>query len=428
MKRIILILLLVFTSLNAYSETDPKIYLVTIGPGDDIFLRWGHFAIVIDYKDSKDFLFDYGNFSFSEDDFVENFIKGIMTYFKYRKSANYELGYYKMKNRTITLQELNLTSLQVNLYVNKLQNDIKPENRYYQYDQYYNNCVSQISDFLNELTEGAFYNGTSRLTDRSFRDLSRDYISSNYIYNTIIMFVLGSKVDHNITLKESLFLPDYAMKRADKVMIPDENGGLKPLVKKREVIYESVGRDPVIVNAKPKILINFLVGLILAIISIIIGKIPRLSGIIDITMGVVIGTIGSVLFFMAFFTGHYYIHNNWNLIMVNPITFILLVGGILKLNSKYYKKGVRIITTYIDITLLATVVMLMLKSIGLIQQDNGEIISLIAPILVVNSSFKLLFPYQTGRFRRLFSKPGNSAEASISNSLDESTTVELSSK
>ncbi|WP_187759706.1 DUF4105 domain-containing protein [Thiospirochaeta perfilievii] len=390
MKSKILILLLLFSTFTQLYSSETKIYLATIGPGDDIFLRWGHFAIVVDYPEKKDLLFDYGNFSFSQDEFVPNFIKGIMTYLKLRKSADYELRAYTLENRDIILQELNLTPKQVDIYIEKLLNEVKPENRYYQYDHYYNNCVSQMSDFLDNLTDGEFYKGTSKLTGRSFRDLSRDYVSSNYLYNTLIMFVLGSKVDYNITQKESMFLPDYTAKRADEVYISNGNGGKKPLVRDKIILNRSKGRDPVIVNAKPKVVLNLIIGSILALISLGLSRFRKVSNIMQVLVGLIFGLAGSLLFFMSFFTEHYYIHNNWNLIMINPLTISLFISGVLKLTKRFKNLGYRISSLYIDSTLLLIAFMLVLKATGLIVQGNGEIIALIAPLYLVNSSFKLL--------------------------------------
>lgn len=402
-SKMLLITFLFFSLTQSFSE-QAKIYLVTIGPGDDIYLRWGHFAIIVDYEEKRDLWFDYGNFSFVQEDFVPNFLKGIMTYVKAKKSANFELQNTINENRDITLQELNLTQSQTDIFIQKLFDEIKPENRYYQYDQYYNNCVSQMSDFLDNITDGAFYDGTSVLTGKSLRDLTRDYVSSNYFYNNLIMFVLGSKVEYDITQKESMFLPDYASSWADEVSIKDGNGGLKPLVKNKIEYYKSVDRDPVISHAKPKVSLNLLLGIVLALVSVLISRFKTFSNIIQIILGLTMGIIGSVFFFMAFYTGHYYIHNNWNLIMINPLSIILFIGGILKLSKKLRNLGIKISNLYIDITLILIILMLLGKAIGLIDQTNGEIIVLIAPLYFVNSSYKKLFKGHDGKLSKLFSK------------------------
>lgn len=406
MKYRVILLLLCLFSLKTYAESSPKIYLTTIGPGDELFLRWGHFAIIVDYENRRDLLFDYGNFSFQNEDFVPEFISGIMTYLKLKKSATREIEQYKLANRTITLQELNLTESEVELYIDKLYNDIRPENRFYQYDHYYNNCVSQMIEYLDTVTSGSFFEGTNKFSGRSFRDYSRDYVSSNYFNNLLIMFVLGSKVDDVVTEKEAMFLPDYAMFRAAEVMIPDGNGGEKPLIRETKVLYSSVGRDPVITNAKPKYLINLLIGVFVAIVVWILRRFTLLHIVMNLISGLLLGITGSLLFFMSFFTGHYYIHSNWNLILINPLTLILFISGIFKISRKSRSLGERIENLYIDTTLLFTIAMTVLKSIGLIQQQNGEIILLILPILIIQSSLRLLISY-SGRGVKLSSNPGS---------------------
>lgn len=389
-SKMLVIIFLIFSMATSFAE-QTKIFLVTVGPGDDIYLKWGHFAIIVDYEDKRDLWFDYGNFSFVEKDFVPNFIKGIMWYLKGKKSANFELRKTIQENRDITLQELNLTDEQVDIYIKKLFDEIRPENRYYEYDQYYNNCVSQMSDFLDNLTDGNFYEGTSKLTGKSFRDLSRDYVSSNYLYNTLIMFVLGSKVDYNITEKEAMFLPDYTMRRADEVFIDDGYGGLKPLVKNKIEYNRSIDREPVIFEAKPKIVINLMVGIALALISLLISRFKKFSSIIQTILGLAMGLIGSLLFFMAFFTGHYYIHDNWNLIMINPLSFLIFISGILKLSKRHREFGIKLTRYFIDLTLILILFMIVAKTVGLIYQVNGETIALLLPLFLINSSFKLLF-------------------------------------
>ncbi|MGL1890263.1 MAG: DUF4105 domain-containing protein [Spirochaetaceae bacterium] len=381
---IILISTLTFSKEKKVNPDNAIIYLATIGPGDELFLRWGHFAIIVDYENRKDILFDYGNFSFAKDDFLTQFIRGIMIYSKNRKDADNEIGWYVHDNRSVTLQELNLTPEQVDISIRKLYIDVREENKYYQYDHYYNNCVSQMSDFLDYLTDGAFYKDTEVLTDRSFRDLSRDYVNSNYLNNIFITFLLGSKVEHNITEKEGMFLPDYTKNRANNVLIPDGNGGLKPLIKEEILIYKSEDRDPVIVNSKPRIIESIIIGLLLTGITFVLSRYKLVYSISNTVVGLFGGITGSILFFMAFFTGHYYIHNNWNLILVNPLTFMLFIGGILRLTKKLKSTGDKIIKLYINGSLFLIIGMLIFKALGLIKQDNGEIIALIAPIFLVS--------------------------------------------
>lgn len=393
MKKILILLTLALSFNSIYSQNsieDTKIHLITFGPGDELYFRWGHFGVVVDYPEKKDILYDYGNFNFKQDKFFSNFIKSVLNYSKESISADLVIDLYRRHNRSITLQELDLTTEQKITFIEKLENDVKPGNNLYLYDHYYNNCVSEVINYLNELTAGDFYTGSSKRIGRSFRDLSRDYVNSNYLYNILISLLLGSKVDYNITVKESLFLPDYAANWADQVTLTDD-GGERPLVKSKVEIYKSKGRDEVIPNSKPRVWFSLLIGIVLAIISFLISRTNK-KYIFEIIFGAVFGITGSILFFMSFFTGHYYIHNNWNLIFLNPLSFLLMIGGIIQIRDIHRQKGHQIVQKYIDVTLLLTIVMIVLKVGGLIVQGNSEIIALALPIIFVNSSFKTLLP------------------------------------
>ena len=267
-KFLVIILLLLVSNIYSVENYDNiKIHLVTFGPGNELFLRWGHFGVLVDYLEKRDVLFDYGNFSFEDKSFYSNFIKGIMTYSKCKKYADRVFELYKRDNRTIILQELNLSNKQKEQYIERLNYEVKPQNMHYQYDHYYNNCVSEMINYLDILTDGAFYQGTNIDTSRSFRNYSRDYVYSDYISNIFITLVLGSKVDHSITLKESLFLPYNTMKHAEKVSINTERG-LEPLVKETHILNQSKNRDPVVEDAKPRTIISLLWGIVIAILYI----------------------------------------------------------------------------------------------------------------------------------------------------------------
>lgn len=398
MKRILLLLLTTVILQFSYTDEefkDVNIYMANFGPGDGIPFRWGHFGVMVDYPEDStqnDIIYDYGNFSPTQKNFYTDFISGIMNYYKLSKNAERFLDSYLHENRTILLRELNFTNEQKKQYIEKLNWDILPENRVYQYDQFGNNCVSEVVKDLNIITDGDFLKGTSNKIGRTHRDLVRDYISSNYPINILLNLVMGSKVDYNITEEQSLFLPDYAGYRADEVFLTDSDGNKRPLVKNKVLIYEGIGRDKVITNAKPRIFISIITGLLLAGISVLLSINYKIKAISDILIGLILTFCGSVLFFMSFFTGHYYIHNNWNLLFLNPLSVIIMISAIMRITKKGKTSGQYIYEKFVDTTLLLTVAMIVLKSIGLIVQENSEIILICLPILLVNSSFKTLLP------------------------------------
>ena len=67
--------------------------------------------------------------------------------------ANYTsslLDYYKRQNRSIKEQVLNFNFNENYRLYNYLLNNYKPQNRYYLYDFFYDNCATKIKDVSNK--------------------------------------------------------------------------------------------------------------------------------------------------------------------------------------------------------------------------------------------------------------------------------------
>lgn len=155
-KTLLAILFLSFFAFQAKSNLDYQnleIQLVTISPGEYYWSAFGHSAVRI--KSSKfDRMFGFGYFDFEDEDFFLNFAKGEMQYFLGVVDSNHELSGYKKEGRKVVLQTLKLSASQKQELVDKLMFLAQPENRYYSYDYFLNNCTSKIRDLLDEVTDG----------------------------------------------------------------------------------------------------------------------------------------------------------------------------------------------------------------------------------------------------------------------------------
>ena len=85
------VLLLVICSgtfIQAEAEEDYTVSLVTSGPGSEVYLWWGHIALLVeDHSLDRDYLYDFGVFSFETENFLSNFILGRLWYMSYRSSG-----------------------------------------------------------------------------------------------------------------------------------------------------------------------------------------------------------------------------------------------------------------------------------------------------------------------------------------------------
>ena len=83
-------------------------WLVTFGPGEIYFERFGHNAIWLrEPAAGLDHTFNFGYFDFEQEDFFLRFMRGRMLYFSIAQPANIAFGRYRQNNRSIRAQKLN---------------------------------------------------------------------------------------------------------------------------------------------------------------------------------------------------------------------------------------------------------------------------------------------------------------------------------
>ncbi|HSY76263.1 MAG TPA: DUF4105 domain-containing protein, partial [Bacteroidia bacterium] len=138
----------------AQDSSHIRISLLTCTPGEELYSTFGHSAIRI--VDSSrvhqsdpvlDVVFSYGNFEFLDNSFYLKFIRGKLPYYVDCQSFypdGDDPGFeseYQTTNRGITEQVLNLDSAEKVHIESALFENIKPENKYYKYDFFFDNCT-----------------------------------------------------------------------------------------------------------------------------------------------------------------------------------------------------------------------------------------------------------------------------------------------
>ncbi|HTL29774.1 MAG TPA: DUF4105 domain-containing protein, partial [Tepidisphaeraceae bacterium] len=86
----------------------PSVILITFGPGEIFYEKFGHNAIWIHDPNARypDVAFNYGVFDFQQKNFIWNFIQGRMTYRIEAADALEMIDVYSKSDRSIWLQGL----------------------------------------------------------------------------------------------------------------------------------------------------------------------------------------------------------------------------------------------------------------------------------------------------------------------------------
>lgn len=328
----ILILLSSFSS-SAQDSSHIRISLLTCTPGDELYSIFGHSAIrVIDSSSVEDNVFNYGTFNFDDKNFYLKFARGKLLYFiSTEPFADFQFM-YRATGREITEQVLNLSALEkINLY-HKLLNNLKEENKYYQYDFFFDNCTTRLRDLIVESKHPKPELPAVQPLNTSFRNAIHIYLDSGKQYwsKLGIDILLGARTDRKMTAAEQQFLPDNLM------FAVDSQGPM--LVQSTKKLYK-LDLDP---QTEPWFTpMRFSIGLLLIFVLLSRSKNRHIKSLMNGLDGLfffLVGLLGWILLFMWFYTDHSMTKDNYNLIWAWPthILAAFFVGSRKKIIHTYW--------------------------------------------------------------------------------------------
>ena len=304
--------------LSVYSEVS----IITVGPGDALFEAFGHSAIRV--KDpilKMDMVYNYGTFDFTPD-FYLNFAKGRLLYKLSKRPFNYFLQNNRADKRWMKGQILDLTQQERQVFYQFLEINALPQNAYYNYDPYFDNCATKLRDISQEILKDKIQFEEQYVSqEQSLRQLMSKELPWNTWGSFGINIALGTKIDKIASANEYMYLPDYvylAFKNAKK----NENGVSKPLIKKEESLLNFDEKQVRIKWYNP--LVFFSLFLLITVFTTrkdyIKGKQSRW---LDISIFLITGLLGSLIVFLWFFTDHKITPNNFNILWAFPFNLVI---------------------------------------------------------------------------------------------------------
>ncbi len=393
MPIFILLALGPFTILQGQMMSDSlEIKLVTIEPGDEVPMWWGHTGLIVeDLTTGQSLFYNYGLFSFEQDNFFTNFARGRLIFWVGVWQTELALRFYKSQNRTIRIQVINLPQNLKLEMATFLANNVLPENREYLYDHYYDNCSTRIRDIFDRLTEGQFKKFTANASRFTLRELTRRFTHRGFFMDWLLMFLMNDTIDQPIRQWDDMFLPTELEKYIGLFSYTDTQGHIQKMVKETMPYY--VAKDVYRIPDEPPV--HWPKGLILGTMTGIIGigmaigfakqkkAAARIYGFYYLLLGIWFGIPGTVLFFMALLTDHNVTYYNENLFLANPLTFLLIPLGIgLMINRPW---ALRFTPKIIYLLTVLALILLPLKFVPSFDQANILSIMLILPVWLLNS-------------------------------------------
>jgi len=318
--RLLVMLLLGFQALPVLAQ---EAWLVTYGPGEEVWERFGHNAIWLrDPEQGLDHLYSFGYFEIDRPGFHLDFARGIMKYYGSAASADNEFAFYRRRDRSIRAQKLDLDAGQFHELHGLLHENIFPIPQYYDYDYFFDNCSTWLRDLIDRVVDGQVREQlASRPARLNFRDHIRRYNESRPELHAGLMVLLGPMIDRPRTAWEEGFVPEALSDWLAELSVDG-----RPLVVETEILYTSQ-RHRAPDSPSFQWLPYGLVALLAALpVAIALRSEPGFWPLLPWRVGVLAtGLAGVLVLLMWFASGHQAIDGNRVVLLLNPAWLLLLL-------------------------------------------------------------------------------------------------------
>lgn len=303
-----------------------EVSLITYGPGETYWERFGHDAIELrDTVSGEAINFNYGVFDFDERGFLFNFARGRMHYLMDAAPTEMDQRYYVESGRSVTRQPLVLTAEQASALRDFLLWNLRPENVRYDYDYYADNCTTRVRDALNRALGGILQKQLeARSGGMTYRQQTARLMSAQPWLMLILDLGLGPYADQPLNAWQESFLPIVLEHELAHTQVSDGQGGMRPLAQDGQLI--SPNRLAVPPDQAPDLRLPLaLAGLVFAALLIFAARFwPIGLALLGSAYLIAAGIVGVLLLVLWTLTTHHSAWANANLLLFNPLAFALL--------------------------------------------------------------------------------------------------------
>ncbi len=290
--------------------------VITCGAGNDFYTTFGHSAIRIqDTARGIDWVYNYGTFDFDTPHFYWQFARGRLNYCLSRSRMENFMAVYDYEQRAVWEQKLNFTPQEVNNLFVALEWNFLPENRFYQYDFFRDNCATRVRDMV-EAANGKRTIGFDDWEDYSYRYWLHEATSGGCLewWTIGVDLLLGLPADHVCDKSESMFYPMCMMWLFNNATRDGD-----PLVQPTEKLMQDI-RPPLHRSFPPMVVF----ALIFAVVAVASWR-GWWRRWMDSVLFVIAGILGLFLLFMWFGTDHYCTAWNLNILWASPLLILIAI-------------------------------------------------------------------------------------------------------
>jgi hypothetical protein len=338
-----------------------RVDLYTVGPGGDLFSKFGHAALCVSGGDppAEGVCYNYGTSDFSRPIGLGwEVVRGRSRFWVSVSDLPDMIASFEIEDRTIYRQMLPLTEKQASSLARILERDALPENRVYVYNHFLENCSTRPRDHIDEATGGVLRR--VRLPGiGSYRDYAAEGLSrASPLLVSASDFLMGRWVDRPIDAFAAMFIPDVLREGVASAL------GAAP-----RIVYERTGPSipSRVESARAG---TFVAAILLALsfgASLFFG--PRVRRFFRKLGGTLLGSLGALLLVAALVSVLPELRRNELLPVLFPLDFFL------RSSNRAF------VASYSTMRLLVLALVAVLRGLGILTQPLWPFWLLSAAIL-----------------------------------------------
>lgn len=348
-----------------------EVSLLTCQPHDEVYSLYGHTALRwhdLHQETESDIAFNWGIFNFKAPFFVIRFVFGLTDYELGGIPYRYFQEEYRRFGSLVTEQVLNLTSQEKAKLKEALNENLRPENRIYRYNYFYNNCTTKARDIIEKSIDGKLEYTDRKEYTPSYREMVHSMTQNNPWSRFGNDILLGIKADFRTTRAQQEFLPGNLLYDFDHAQIYAD-GNYRPLVKERRIAVPAgvqMIQEGFPVTPHSCCLILLAVSVVIFLMEYCLKRVFIWW---DVTLMLLTSIIGIVLTLMIF-SQHPTVNLNLQIILFNPLPLFYLWPVIRHRDTRYWQ---------------ITAILAVLFLIGMFFQHYAEGIYFLALCLLLQS-------------------------------------------
>ena len=327
------------SAVSRQPSTTLQVYHVAIGQGAAYWQKYGHNMLwFYDPAAGIDEAYNWGTFDFSSPDFLERQIVGDPRYWVEVEPGQAIIRAYAGTDRTVTLQLLNFTPEQARRAWEFSRRNALPQNRFYRYDYYKDNCSTRVRDVIDYALGGSLKRATAGTRVKvTYRNETLRLLDDLPLAQFGTHVALGRPADRLLSVWETMFIPMRMRDALRLVRVPGANGRTVPLVAQERIVYESPRhRDR---PSVPRVWIPYLIiGVLLGLEFLAIGGAGRRARVAEVifrvetaVLSLFAGVAGTALLVAWMATRHEFWFRNENVLLLNPLSLFVAVLALLSM-------------------------------------------------------------------------------------------------